>query len=198
MAKYVALANHELYGTCIKPGVTKKKNGLLMSKPLAPVEFVYVGYLISKYRHLDLSQLYQIVFQMKEEVRPQFKDMMFNTSVANVLRKFIDTATIPPPLGDGQEAPRATSTAGRKRVRVHDDEDDDPEWRPSRNRRSSDANGLFRGQFELEHAAANPLSNPAMHQPVNYGENFYGGSRMQQADLTARQRPYGGNNPYHH
>ncbi|PWN49428.1 hypothetical protein IE53DRAFT_145980 [Violaceomyces palustris] len=126
--RLIELASHETYGACLKPEKKFTIQGREMKKPLAPIEFVYAAYLVWKFKEsATLSQLYQLIQGMKLAVRPQFKDVMFNTRTAEVIRSYIDTAPLPPRLPEDNETP----TGKGKRKRRREVEDDDESYRPT-------------------------------------------------------------------
>ncbi|RIB13758.1 hypothetical protein C2G38_2018985 [Gigaspora rosea] len=57
---------------------------------LAPVEFVFLTYLISKYPGLPIFQYQNRLLAMKKHVRAKHDDIRFNNKVYDTLKKFID------------------------------------------------------------------------------------------------------------
>ncbi|KAJ1023738.1 hypothetical protein NDA18_004721 [Ustilago nuda] len=162
LERYVALANHPRYGKCIKPETKLNRTGRAMSKPLSPAEFVYIAFLIFKFPNASVSQLYELVQGLKADVRSQFKDVLMNTNIASVMRRYIGTATLTP---DAESSSGQNGTSQHKRNRaalaVASDENDDlPLSARRRTSNGLDVNpdaGLFRSVGDSPNR--NPLAN---------------------------------------
>ncbi len=172
LERYVALANHERYGACIKPEIKLNRLGRPVSKPLSPAEFVYIAFLIYKFPDATVSQLFRLVQGLKQEVRSKFKDVLFNSNVASVMRQYINHATATPDA-ESIAASQASGSSPRRRPRDAAADDDDDADMPLTSRRrlngGLDVNpdaGLFRGVSQ-DSPSRNPLSNmspaPARH-----------------------------------
>ncbi|PWZ02025.1 hypothetical protein BCV70DRAFT_198306 [Testicularia cyperi] len=172
LERYTALANHRKYGSCVEPATRLNSRGVTTMKPIAPAEFVYIAFLIYRFPQATVGQLYNLVEGIKNDVRPQFRDVFMNTTVATALRRYIDNAQLP--RGDGL-APVGTSPGsnanGRKRARPsaaeEDDEEDDDDDLPHEavRRRSNQVflepnsdSGLY-GSDNGQGSSRNPLSN---------------------------------------
>ncbi|CAG8554356.1 9221_t:CDS:2 [Acaulospora morrowiae] len=97
---------------------------------LAPVEFVFLTYMIAKYPGLPIFQYQNRLLAMKKHVRAKHDDIRFNNKVYDTLKKFIDnmefeyaashntSAIYSPPVQtfDSQQI-SATPTRTRKRVK---------------------------------------------------------------------------------
>lgn len=162
LERYVALANHPRYGKCIKPETKLNRTGRAMSKPLSPAEFVYIAFLIFKFPNASVSQLYELVQGLKADVRSQFKDVLMNTNIASVMRRYIGTATLTPDA-EGSSGQNGTSQHKRNRAALAVDSDENDDLPLSARRRTSnglDVNpdaGLFRSVGDSPNR--NPLTN---------------------------------------
>ncbi|KAJ1018723.1 hypothetical protein NDA13_006410 [Ustilago tritici] len=139
LERYVALANHPRYGKCIKPETKLNRTGRAMSKPLSPAEFVYIAFLIFKFPNASVSQLYELVQGLKADVRSQFKDVLMNTNIASVMRRYINTATLTPDA-EGSSGQNGTSQHKRNRAALAVDSEENDDLPLSARRRTS--NGL--------------------------------------------------------
>ncbi|CBQ69531.1 conserved hypothetical protein [Sporisorium reilianum SRZ2] len=174
LERYVALANHRRYGACIKPEVKLNRLGRPVTKPLSPAEFVYIAFMIFKFPDATASQLFRLVQGLKQDVRSQFKDVLFNSNVAGVMRRYISQASVTPDA----ESLAASSASPRKRIRTeeaaHSDDDADADT-PARHRAPNGSSsssaaldinpdaGLFRGSGA--DSSRNPLSNMSPAAP---------------------------------
>ncbi|CCF49405.1 hypothetical protein NDA11_000733 [Ustilago hordei] len=162
LERYVALANHPRYGKCIKPETKLNRTGRAMSKPLSPAEFVYIAFLIFKFPNASVSQLYELVQGLKADVRSQFKDVLMNTNIASVMRRYIGTATLTPDA-EGSSGQNGTSQHKRNRAALAVGSDENDDLPLSARRRTSnglDVNpdaGLFRSVGDSPNR--NPLTN---------------------------------------
>ncbi|SNX86811.1 uncharacterized protein MEPE_05520 [Melanopsichium pennsylvanicum] len=165
LERYVALANHKRYGACIKPEIKLNRLGRPLTKPLSPAEFVYIAFMIYKFPDATVSQLFRLVQGLKQGVRSQFKDVLFNTNVATVIRRYINVATLEPDAEDGLVENR--SPASHKRTREQsaaEESDEEGDVALSSQRRkinngletNPDA-GLF--QDSSQGSSRNPLTN---------------------------------------
>ena len=57
---------------------------------LAPVEFVFLTYMIAKYPKLPIFQYQNRLLAMKKHVRAKHDDIRFNNKVFDTLKKFVD------------------------------------------------------------------------------------------------------------
>ncbi|KAJ9475693.1 DUF262 domain-containing protein [Pseudozyma hubeiensis] len=168
LERYVALANHRRYGACIKPETRLNRVGRPVTKPLSPAEFVYIAFMIFKFPDATVSQLFRLVQGLKADVRSQFKDVLFNTNVASVMRRYINTAKVTPDAESLQASPRGNKRSREYAVQSDDDADESlSARRRDVNGNSLDYNpdaGLFRGEGS---SSRNPLSNmtpaPGLH-----------------------------------
>ncbi|SPC64494.1 uncharacterized protein UHOD_07374 [Ustilago sp. UG-2017b] len=162
LERYVALANYPRYGKCIKPETKLNRTGRAMSKPLSPAEFVYIAFLIFKFPNASVSQLYELVQGLKADVRSQFKDVLMNTNIASVMRRYINTAKLTPDA-EGSSGQNGTSQHKRNRAALAVDSDENDDLPLSARRRTSnglDVNpnvGLFRSVGDSPNR--NPLTN---------------------------------------
>lgn len=170
LERYVALANHRRYGACIKPEIKLNRLGRPVTKPLSPAEFVYIAFMIFKFPDATVSQLFRLVQGLKQDVRSQFKDVLFNSNVAGVMRRYISQAVVTP---DSESLATATP---RKRVRTdadYSDDDVDGDVPLAARRRAPNGSGstldinpdvgLFRGSsFE---SSRNPITNMSPAPP---------------------------------
>ncbi|KAJ1021148.1 hypothetical protein NDA16_003934 [Ustilago loliicola] len=136
LERYVALANHRRYGKCIKPETKLNRLGKAMSKPLSPAEFVYIAFLIFKFPNASVSQLYELVQGLKADVRSQFKDVLLNTNIASVMRRYINTAKLTPDA-EASSAQNGTPRHKRHRAESVDESDQDGDVPLSARRRTA-------------------------------------------------------------
>ncbi|TKY88334.1 hypothetical protein EX895_002686 [Sporisorium graminicola] len=180
LERYVALANHRRYGACIKPETRLNRLGRPVTKPLSPAEFVYIAFLIYQFPDATISQLFRLVQGLKQDVRSQFKDVLFNSNVAGVMRRYISQAKVTP---DAESlATAASAPSSRKRGRTDagdtsDDDDGDADIPLAGRRRAANGSsssgaavldinpdaGLFRGNAAEN--SRNPLSNMSPAPP---------------------------------
>jgi hypothetical protein len=92
---------------------------------LAPIEFVYIGALISKAAVHACAGLAGMIYQFRSTVRSKHKDIRLNDSVARTMFTYIDNLVIPAEL---TETESTTFSPSRKRRRGLDDDD----YRPGR------------------------------------------------------------------
>ena len=165
LERYVALANHRRYGACIKPEIKLNRLGRPLSKPLSPAEFVYIAFLIFKFPDASVSQLYRLVQGLKADVRSQFKDVLFNTNVASVMRRYINLARVEP---EPESISAQNGSPRNKRARNDADGDSDTEadMPLSSRRRMANGSGGFEDNPDAglfrdsgEGSSRNPLTN---------------------------------------
>jgi hypothetical protein len=101
---------------------------------------------------------------LKQEVRSKFKDVLFNSNVASVMRQYINHATTTPDA-ESIAASQASGSSPRRRPRdAAADDDEDADMSLASRRRLNgglDVNpdaGLFRGVSQ-DSPSRNPLSN---------------------------------------
>lgn len=169
LERYVALANHKRYGACIKPETRLNRVGRPVTKPLSPAEFVYIAFAIFKFPEATVSQLFRLVQGLKQDVRSQFKDVLFNTNVAGTMRRYINSARLEPDAESlrASNGASGSSSTPRKRPRVtsdvtqisSDEEGDVPlsARKPGASRGGLDVNP----DAGLEGSPRNPLTNSA-------------------------------------
>ena len=169
LERYVALANHKRYGACIKPEIKLNRLGRPITKPLSPAEFVYIALMIYKFPDATVSQLFRLVQGLKQDVRSQFKDVLFNSNVAGVMRRYISQARLTP---DAESVDTQNTSTRNKRVRIDaaaNSEDESDEPLTSRRRTANgglDVNldaGLFRSNEDSP--SYNPLTNASLVPP---------------------------------
>ncbi|EST08206.1 protein of unknown function DUF262 [Kalmanozyma brasiliensis GHG001] len=176
LERYVALANHKRYGACIKPETKLKSNGQPQKKPLAPAEFVYIAFMIFKFPDATISQLFRLVQGLKQEVRSQFKDVMFNNNVSTVMRRYINAAKVTPDAESNRASQQNNTSPRNKRPRqASSDSDEDGDQPLSGRRRAANGTitaglelnpdaGLFRGEGSVG-SSQNPLTNMSPAPP---------------------------------
>ncbi|EPQ28414.1 uncharacterized protein PFL1_04241 [Pseudozyma flocculosa PF-1] len=121
---YVALAKDRVYGGCLAPSSNPRE--LNRQRPLAPIELVHVGLLISYFPKAEVSQLYQAVKQMTapNRPRPPASDALrlgFTSTAAADLRNFVTNLKLPNPINPRTEPDRR---------RQHDDSGSSRERNP--------------------------------------------------------------------
>ncbi|KAG9284651.1 hypothetical protein G9A89_004693 [Geosiphon pyriformis] len=57
---------------------------------LAPIEFVFLCWMIAKYPNLSIAQYQQYLLRMKQHVRQRHIDIRFNSKVYETLRQFVE------------------------------------------------------------------------------------------------------------
>jgi len=97
---------------------------------LAPIEFVYVGALISKAQIHASAGLAGMIYQFRNHVRSLHRDIRMNDSVSRTMWKYIAELNVPAALVETE----STVTPSRKRRRGAP-ADDDEEYRPGRDDR---------------------------------------------------------------
>jgi len=95
------------------------------SATLAPIEFVYVGALISKARMQACPELAGMINNLRSHVRSAHKDIRMNDRVSRMMFNYIEGMSVPAVLMEAQ----SLSTPSRKRRRAAHEDD---EYRPGR------------------------------------------------------------------
>ncbi|KAJ7904596.1 hypothetical protein B0H14DRAFT_2327946, partial [Mycena olivaceomarginata] len=95
---------------------------------IAPIEFVFIGVLIYVLRQATLIQRAQAINILRTDIREQFLDIRFNTTVGAALWRIIRHLKHSPTTTSISSAPVA-STPKRKRKMISQDSDD--EYHPS-------------------------------------------------------------------
>ena len=117
LAIFQALVSEKAYRTVIEAA----------SPILAPIEFVYVGALISKARIHACPELAGMINNFRSHVRSVHKDIRMNDRISKAMFNYIDRMNVPAGLAETE----STATPSRKRRRGATTYDDD-EYRPGR------------------------------------------------------------------
>jgi hypothetical protein len=132
IARLTALANDDKNNTPLLP----QRRVKMGAKPIAPIEFLFAGYMCFRFPGANNEQLSRLIDGMMKRARSEHSDLMINTTVERTIRGYIREVEILHPFAMSAVGLNTLVTQG-SRKRIREQQQDDEEWLPSQDQISN-------------------------------------------------------------